>query len=148
MDRFPISVMELNELQGKIEEQQKKINNSEMLGSAVARLEEELFQFKLEGQRLHEQLLETKMLLVNDGDHWETCSRQVQMLNRELEDAKSEAESKTRECVPLVDERECKARDLENAEEDIRKLRSWVKTEQTSRKIIRRRLEAIDAQSP
>ena len=44
------------------------------------------------------------------------------MLNRELEDAKSQAEIQTRECVAQADERECSARELENAEVDIRKL--------------------------
>ena len=34
VDGAPISVMQLNELRGKIEEQQKKINNSKMLGTA------------------------------------------------------------------------------------------------------------------
>ena len=39
-------------------------------------------------------------------------------------------------------ERECLARELENAEIDIRKLRTRVRTEQTSKKVIQRRLEA------
>ena len=47
VDRAPISVMKLNELREQIEEQQKKINNSEMLGTAVARLKEELRHLKL-----------------------------------------------------------------------------------------------------
>ena len=38
-DRASISVVELNELQGKSEEQQNKINNSEKLGTSGARLE-------------------------------------------------------------------------------------------------------------
>ena len=38
------------------------------------------------------------------------------------------AETKTRECIALVDERECLARELENAEVDIRKLCSRVST--------------------
>ena len=46
----------------------------------------------------------------------------------------------------LVDERQCLARELANAEEDTRKLRSKVKTEQTSGKVIQRSLEAINAQ--
>ena len=58
------------------------------------------------------------------------------------------AETKTRECIALVDEREGIARELGNAEIDIRKLRTRVRTEQTSKKFIRRRLEAINAQSP
>ena len=40
------------------------------------------------------------------------------------------------------------ARELENAEIDNRNLRGRVKTEQTSKKVIQRRLEAINAQSP
>ena len=47
-----------------------------------------------------------------------------------------------------MDERECLARELENAEIDIRKLRTQIRTEQTSKKVIQRRLEAINAQSP
>ena len=38
-----------------------------------------------------------------------------------LEDAKNQAERKTRECIALVDEREWLARELENAKEDIKK---------------------------
>ena len=57
------------------------------------------------------------------------------------------AETKSRECIALVDERECLARELENAEIDIRKLRTRLRTEQTSKKVIQRRLEAINAQS-
>ena len=60
VDRAPISVRELNELQGKIEEQQRKINNSERLGTTRDWLKKELRQLKLESQNLHEQLLETK----------------------------------------------------------------------------------------
>ena len=37
---------------------------------------------------------------------------------------------------------------MENAEIDIRKLRTRVRTEQTAKKVIQRRLEAISAQSP
>ena len=47
-----------------------------------------------------------------------------------------------------MDEWECLARELENAKIDNRKLRGRVKTEQTSKKVIQRRLEAINAQSP
>ena len=47
----------------RIKEQQKKIDNGEMLGTAGARLEEELRQLKLEHQWLSDQLLETKRLL-------------------------------------------------------------------------------------
>ena len=49
----------LNDLRGKNEAQENKINNSKMLKTAGVRLEEELRQFKLEGQRLQEQLLDT-----------------------------------------------------------------------------------------
>ena len=59
VNRAAVSVGELSETQQRIEEQQKKIDNSEMLGTAGARLEEEL-QLKLESQRLDDQLLETK----------------------------------------------------------------------------------------
>ena len=69
------------------------------------------------------------------------------MLNRELKDAKCPAVSKTSECVALVDERKCLARELETAREYVRKLRSRVKTEQTSRKVILRRLEATNTHS-
>ena len=51
VDRAAISVGKLSEMQRRIEEQQKKIDNGEMLGTAGARLEEELRQLKLESQR-------------------------------------------------------------------------------------------------
>ena len=60
VNRAPISAMEMNELREKNEEQQKKINNSKMLGTPGARLDEELLQLKLEGQKLDEQRLEIK----------------------------------------------------------------------------------------
>ena len=63
VDRSTISVMELNGMHQRIEEQQKKIDNSEMLGTTGDRLEEELRQLKLESQMLSDQLLETKQLL-------------------------------------------------------------------------------------
>ena len=66
----------------------------------------------------------------------------------ELEEVTNVAETKTRECIALVDERECLAWELENAEIDNSKLRSRVRTEQTSKKVIQRRLEAINAQNP
>ena len=116
-----------------------------MLGTAGAWLEEELRQLKLEGQRVHEQLLETKRLFVNAINQREPCRRQTELLNRKLEDTKSAAESKTGECIAPVDERECLVRELENVDEDIRKPRSRVKMEQTSRKVIQRRLDAINA---
>ena len=72
VDIAPISVMELNELHGKIEKQQRKKNNSKMLGTAGARLEEELRQLKPKGQNLHEQFIETKWLLVNAGNKQES----------------------------------------------------------------------------
>ena len=67
VDGAAISVGELNEMQHRFEEQQKKIDNSEMLGTAGARLEEELRQLKLESQRLGDQLLETKRQLEYAG---------------------------------------------------------------------------------
>ena len=148
VDRAAISVGELSEMQNRIEEQQKRIDNSEMLGTAGARLEEELRQLKLEKQRLGDQLLETKRQLEYAGKKRESCRRQVETLKKELEEVANVAETKTRECVALVDERECLARELENAEIDNRKLRGRVKTEQTSKKVIQRRLEAINAQRP
>ena len=66
-DRAQISVMELNEMHQKIEEQQQKIDNSEKLGTAGERLRQELWQLKLESQRLSNQFLETKRLLENAG---------------------------------------------------------------------------------
>ena len=60
VDRAAISVMELNKMHQRIEEQQKKIDNSETLGIAAFRFEEELWQLKLESQMLSDQLLETK----------------------------------------------------------------------------------------
>ena len=121
--RAAISVDELNEMQHRIEEQQKKIDNSEMLGTAGARLEEELRQLKLESQRLGDQLLETQRQLEYAGNQRESCRRQVETLKKELEEVTNVAEPKTRECIALVDERECLARELENAEIDNRKLR-------------------------
>ena len=56
----------------------------------------------------------------------------METLKKELEEVTNIAETKTRECIALVDERECLARELENAEIDNRKLRGRVKTEQTS----------------
>ena len=148
MDRAAISVGELSEIQHRIEEQQKKVDNSEMLGTAGARLEEELRQLKLEGQRLDDQLLETKRQLEYIGNQRESCRRQVETLKKELEEVTNVAETKTRESIALVDERECLARELENAKIDNRKLGCRVKTERTSKKVIQRKLEAINAQSP
>ena len=148
VDRAAISVRELNGMHQRIEEQQKKIDNSEMLGTAGARLEEELWQLKLESQGLSDQLLETKRLLEYAGNQRESCKRQVEMLKKELVEVMDVAETKTRECIALVDERECLARELENAEIDIRKLRTRVRTEQTSKRVIQRRQEAVNAQSP
>ena len=67
VERAEISVMELNGMHQRIEEQQKKIDNSKMLGTAGVQLEEELRQLKLESQRLSDQLLETKQLLEYAG---------------------------------------------------------------------------------
>ena len=72
----------------------------------------------------------------------------METLKKELEEVTKVDETKTRECIALVDERECLARELENAEIDNRKLRGRVISEQTSKKVIQRRLEAINAQSP
>ena len=69
------------------------------------------------------------------------------ILKRELEEITNVAETKTRECIALVDERDCLARELDNAEVDIRKLRSRVRTAQISKKVVQRKLEAINAQS-
>ena len=66
------------------------------------------------------------------------------MFNRELEGSKNQAENKTREYFALVIELECFNWELENAIEDIRKHICRVKTEQTSGKIIQRRLEAAE----
>ena len=63
VDRAAVGVMELNEIYQRIEEKQKKIDNSKMLGTAGVRLEEELRQVKFQIQRLSDQLLETKRLL-------------------------------------------------------------------------------------
>ena len=51
VDRAAISVMELNEMHHRIEKQQKNNDNSEMLGTAGVRLEEELRRLKLESQK-------------------------------------------------------------------------------------------------
>ena len=73
VDRAAVSVGELSEMQHRIEKQQKKVDNSEMLGRAEARLEEELRQLKIESQRLGDQLLETKRLLEYAGNQRESC---------------------------------------------------------------------------
>ena len=93
-------------------------------------------------------MLETKRQLEYGGNQRESCRRQVETLKKELEEVTNVAETKTMECIALVDERECLARELENAETDNSKLRSRVKTEQNTKKVIERRLEAIKAQSP
>ena len=72
----------------------------------------------------------------------------METLKKELEEVANVAETKTRECIALVDERECLAQELENTKIDNSKLRSRVKVEQTSKKVGQRRLEAINAQSP
>ena len=113
VDRAAISVGELSEMQHRIEEKQKKIDNSEMLGTAGARLEEELRQLKVESQRLGDQLLETKRQLECAGNQRESCRRQVETLKKKLEEVTNVADTKTRECIALVDERECLARELD-----------------------------------
>ena len=85
---------ELNGLRGEIQEHKNKINNSEMLETAGVRLEEELRQFKLEDQRLQEQHLETKRFFVNTGNQRESCRRQVEMFNKELELPKAKKKAK------------------------------------------------------
>ena len=84
VDRAAISVMELNGVHQRIEEQQKKVDNSEMLGTAGAWLKEELRQLKLESQRLSDQLLEIKRLLEYAGNQRESCRRQMEILKKEL----------------------------------------------------------------
>ena len=74
-DRAAISVMELNGMHQRIKEQQKKIDNSKKLGTAGARLEDELPQLKFESQRLSDQLLETKRLLEYAGNQRESCRK-------------------------------------------------------------------------
>ena len=148
VNRAVISVMELNGMHQRIEEHQKKIDISEMLGAAGARLKEELRQLKFESQRLSDQLLQSKRLLDCARNQRESCRRQVEILKKELAEARNVVETKTRECIALVDERECLARELENIEIDVRKLRTRVRTEQTSKKVIQRKLDSINAQSP
>ena len=97
VDRAAISVEELSEMQHRIGEQQKKIDNSEMLGTAGARLEEELRQLKLESQRLGDQLLETKRQFEYAGNQRESCRRQVETLKKELKKVANVAETKTRD---------------------------------------------------
>ena len=89
----------------RIGEQQKKIDNSVMLGTAGARLEEELRQLKLESQRLSDQLLETKRLLESAENQLESCKRQAEILKKELAEDTNVAEIKTRVCIALLDER-------------------------------------------
>ena len=93
VDRAAISVMEINGMHQRIEEQQKKIDNSEMLGTGEARLEEELRQLKLVSQRLSDQLLETKRLLEYAGNQRESCRRQVELLKKELAQVTNVAET-------------------------------------------------------
>ena len=94
VDRAAISVMVLNEMHHRIEEQQKKIDNSEMPETAGARLEEELWQLKLKSQRLGDQMLETKRLLEYAGNQRESCRRQVETLKKVLEEVINVAETK------------------------------------------------------
>ena len=105
-------------------------------------LEGELRQLKLEKHRLSDQLLESNRLVEYAGNQRASCRRQVEILKKELAEVTNVAEIKTRECIALLDERECSARELENAEIDIRKLRTRVRTEQTSKNVIQKRLEA------
>ena len=118
----------------RIEEQQKKIDNSKMLGTAGALIEEELRQLKLERQTKGDQLLETKRLLEYAGKQ-EAGGNIEETVGGEYK------------CFALVVERECLAREMENDWMDSTKLRSWVRSEQTSKKVIQSDLEAINAQS-
>ena len=68
------------------------------------------------------------------------------MFNRESEGSKNQTENKTSKCFALVNELECLDREMENAMEDIGKLKSRVKTEHTSGKVIERRLEVKNVQ--
>ena len=105
VDRATISVMELSEMHHRIEEQQKKVDDREMLGTAGLRFDEELGQLKLEDQNSGDQLLETKRLLVCAGNQRKSCRRHVEILKKELEEVTNVAETKTREYITLVDER-------------------------------------------
>ena len=97
VDRAAIGVMELNEMHQRIEEQQKKIDKSKMLGTAGVRLEEEIRQLKFQIQRLSDQLLESKRLLEYAGNQRESCRRQVDILKKELEEVTVLAGTKTKE---------------------------------------------------
>ena len=99
-------------MQPRNEEQQKKIDNTEMLGTAGVRPEEELRQLKLESQRLSDQLLETKRPLECTGNQREFRRRLIEILKKELEEVTNVAETKTRERIALLDEQECLAREL------------------------------------
>ena len=92
-------------------------------------------------------MLETKRLLEYAGNQRESCRRQENILKKELVEFLNVAETKTREVIALVDERECLARELEKAKIEIRKLRTKVRKAQTSKMVIQRRLEAIKAPS-
>ena len=111
----------------RIDEQQKKIDNSEMLGTAGVRLKEELRQLKLENLRFSGQLLETKRLLEYAGNQRESCRRQVEILKKGSEEVTKVAEKNTREHSALVDDRECLARELENAENRYQKTKERVR---------------------
>ena len=102
VDRATISVMELNEMHHRIEEQQKKIDDREVLGTAGLRFDEELGQLKLEDKSSGDQLLETKRLLDCVGNQQKSCRRHVEILKKELEEVTNVAETKTREYIALV----------------------------------------------
>ena len=85
----------------RIQEQQKRIDNSERLGTAGAWLEEELRQIKFESQRLSDQLLETKRLLEYAGNQRESCRKQVEVLKKKLAEVTNVAETKRQENVSL-----------------------------------------------
>ena len=78
-----------------------------MLGTAGVGLEDELRQLKLERQKLSDQLLETKQILEYAGNQRRSCRRQVEILKKELAEVTNVAETKAKECIALVNERDC-----------------------------------------
>ena len=67
-------------------------------------------------------MLETKRLLEYAGNQRESCRRQVEILKKELEQVTNVAETKTKECIVLVGERDCLARELKKLESFREKL--------------------------
>ena len=91
-DRAAISFVELHEMHQRMEEHQMKTDNSEMLGTAGVRLEEELRQLELEGQKLCEQLLQTERLLECAENQHHSCRRKVEIWKQDLEEVVNVAE--------------------------------------------------------